>query len=73
MKRASEIRPVDGTMARRFRVVNILTPGAVQTDGAQVGEVVLTHGEQWVLFTHDARTFAEVAFFILLKLFGDRH
>lgn len=64
----AEVGTVDGGVAGGFGVVDVFAFGAVELDGALVGEVGLAHGEERMAFAHDARTLAKVAFLVLVKL-----
>lgn len=66
----AEVGTVDGGVAGGFGVVDVFAFGAVEFDGALVGEVGLAHGQEGMAFTQDARTLAKVAFLVLVKLCG---
>ena len=57
-------------MAGGFRVVDVFAFGAVELDSAHVWKVMLTHGQEGMSIAKHARTFAKVAFLILVKLEG---
>lgn len=64
----AEVGAVDGGVAGGFRVVEVFTFGAVELDGLDVGVVRHAHGEERVVFAHDARTLAEIALLVFLQL-----
>lgn len=68
VERGAEVSAVDGGVARRLGVVDILASRAVQLDGLGVGHVREPHRQQGVRRTHDARALAEVGLLILLEL-----
>lgn len=64
----AEIGTVDGGVAGGLGVVDVFAFGAVEFDGAHIGEVGLAHGQKGVAFTQDTRTLAKVALLVLVKL-----
>lgn len=64
----AEVGAVDRGVARGFGVVEVLTPGAVELDGLEVGNVGETHGEQRVRVAVDAGTFAKFGLLVLVEL-----
>lgn len=66
VERRAKVCAVDAGVPRRFRVVDVLAPRAVQLDRREVRYVVLAHGEERVLIAHDARALAKVRFLILV-------
>ena len=64
----AEVGAVDGGVARGLWVVDVLTFGAVHLHGFLVGDIGLAHGEEWVGVADYAGTFAEVGFFVFVKL-----
>lgn len=57
-------------MPRGFGVVDVLAARAVELDVADVGDVVLAHGQEVLRFADDAGAFAEDALFEFLHLIG---
>lgn len=68
VERRPEIGTVDGSMARRLGVVDILTFCAEEFNGAHIRDVVLAHREQRMAITHNTGTFAKIAPFVFVKL-----
>lgn len=68
VERRPEIGAVDGGMARRLGVVDILAFRAEEFNGAHVRDVVLAHREQRVSITHNTGAFAKIAPFVFVKL-----
>lgn len=64
----AEIGAVDGGVAARLWVVEILAPGTPELDGLLVGDVGQADGQEGVRVAMDAGAFAEVGLLILLEL-----
>lgn len=69
MEGGAEEGAIDGGVARRFRVVDVLASGAVEFHGLVVGDVGESHGEERVRMAHYAGTLAKVTLFVFLELF----
>lgn len=64
----AEVGAVDGGVAARLWVVEVLAAGAPELDGLLVGDVGQADGQEGVRVAVDAGAFAEVSLFILLEL-----
>lgn len=68
MEGGAEEGAVDLGVPGRLGIVDVLAAGAVELDGLGVGHVGEAHGQEGVGVAHDARTLAEVAFFVFFEL-----
>lgn len=68
MERGAEVGAIDDGVAGGFWIVEVLAARAVELDSADVGVVVLAHGEQILTFAGKARAFAEVALLEFVEL-----
>lgn len=64
----AEVGAVDGGVAARLWVVEVLAPGAPQLDGLLVGYVGQADGQEGVRVAVDAGAFAKVCLLVLLEL-----
>lgn len=67
----AEVGTVDGSVARRLWVVEILAAGAVELDGFEVGDIGEAHGEEGMGVAVDARAFPKLGLLILVELFPE--
>lgn len=68
MEGGAEVGTVDGGVPRGFRIVDVFALGAVHLDGLLVGDIGLAHREERMRVADDAGAFAEVGFFVFVKL-----
>lgn len=64
----AEVGAVDGGVAARLWVVEVLAPGAPELNGLLVGDVGEADGEEGVRVAVNAGAFAEVCLLVLLEL-----
>jgi len=64
----AEVGAVDGGVAARLWVVEVLAPGAPELDGLLVRDVSQADGQEGVRVAVDAGAFAEVGLLVLLQL-----
>lgn len=67
----AEVGTVDGGVARRLWVVEVLAAGAVELDWFEVGDIGETHGEEGMGVAVDARAFSKLGLFVLVELFQE--
>lgn len=67
-ERGAEVGAVDGGVAARLGVVEVLAAGAPELDGLLVGDVGQADGQEGVRVAVDAGAFAEVGLLVLLEL-----
>lgn len=68
VERGTEVRAINGGMARRLGVVDILTFRAVQLHSALVRQVGLANGQERMAIAHHTGALSKVAFLVFLKL-----